>query len=69
MMDLQELMSKATDTLSVRRAFGPSYEKDGCLVIPVAWVAGGAGGGSGTDSEHGGSGNGGGFGGFDHPVG
>jgi uncharacterized spore protein YtfJ len=69
MMDLKELMSRASDTLSVGRAFGPSYEKDGVLVIPVAWVAGGAGGGSGTDSEHGGSGDGGGFGGVTWPLG
>jgi uncharacterized spore protein YtfJ len=34
--------------LSVSRAFGAAYEKDGSLIIPVAFVAGGGGGG-GTD--------------------
>ena len=31
--------------MSVSRAFGSAYEKDGVLVIPVALVAGGCGGG------------------------
>lgn len=69
MMDLKELMSRASDALSVGRAFGPAYEKEGYLVIPVAWVAGGAGGGGGTDTQHGGSGDGGGFGGVTWPLG
>jgi uncharacterized spore protein YtfJ len=68
MMDLQELMTKATDSLSVGRVFGPPYEKDGCMVIPVAWVIGGGGGGGGTD-DHNGSGSGGGFGGVTWPLG
>lgn len=47
-MDTQELMSRMAENLSVRRAFGAAYEKDGLLVIPVALVAGGGGGGEGT---------------------
>jgi uncharacterized spore protein YtfJ len=47
-MDLKDLLSKASEHLSVSRAFGVAYEKDGSLVIPVAFVAGGGGGG-GTD--------------------
>jgi uncharacterized spore protein YtfJ len=47
-MDTQELMNRIADNLSVRRAFGASYEKDGLMVIPVALVAGGGGGGEGT---------------------
>jgi len=47
-MDLKDLLSKAGDHLSVSRAFGAAYEKDGSLIIPVAFVAGGGGGG-GTD--------------------
>jgi uncharacterized spore protein YtfJ len=35
------------DNLSVRRAFGEAYEKNGMLIIPVAIVAGGGGGGTG----------------------
>ncbi len=47
-MDVQELLSKVAQHLSVSRAFGTAYEKDGSLVIPVALVAGGGGGGEGT---------------------
>ena len=45
-MDVGELLTKASDNLSVRRAFGAAYEKDGMLIIPVAIVAGGGGGGT-----------------------
>ena len=47
-MDVGDLLMKVSDNLSVRRAFGASYEKDGMLIIPVALVAGGGGGGTGT---------------------
>jgi uncharacterized spore protein YtfJ len=47
-MDVQELLARATDTVTVRRVFGEPIERDGVLVIPVARVRGGAGGGSGT---------------------
>jgi uncharacterized spore protein YtfJ len=39
-------LAKVADNLSVRRAFGSAYEKDGTLIIPVAIVAGGGGGGT-----------------------
>ena len=45
-MDAENLLAKAADNLSVRRAFGTAYEKDGMLIIPVAIVAGGGGGGT-----------------------
>jgi uncharacterized spore protein YtfJ len=45
-MDAENLLAKASDTFSVRRAFGTAYEKDGLLIIPVALVAGGGGGGT-----------------------
>ena len=45
-MDVENLLAKAADDLSVRRAFGTAYEKDGMLIIPVAIVAGGGGGGT-----------------------
>jgi uncharacterized spore protein YtfJ len=45
-MDAETLLAKASDNLSVRRAFGAAYEKDGMLIIPVAVVAGGGGGGT-----------------------
>ena len=45
-MDVENLLARASDNLSVRRAFGAAYEKDGLLIIPVALVAGGGGGGT-----------------------
>jgi hypothetical protein len=45
-MDVESLLMKASDNISVRRAFGTAYEKDGMLIIPVAMVAGGGGGGT-----------------------
>jgi uncharacterized spore protein YtfJ len=44
-MELKDLFNKMTNHLSVGRAFGAAYEKDGALIIPVALVAGGGGGG------------------------
>ena len=44
-MDVGDLLVKASDNFSVRRAFGAAYEKDGILIIPVAMVAGGGFGG------------------------
>jgi len=46
-MDVEKLLMKASDDLSVRRAFGTAYEKDDMLIIPVAIVGGGGGGGTG----------------------
>ena len=46
-MDVGNLLTKVSDNLSVRRAFGTAYEKDGMLIIPVAVVAGGGGAGTG----------------------
>ena len=77
-MDSKELLGQVAENLSVRRAFGTAYERDGLLVIPVALVAGGGGGGEGTgpqDDDTGGSagtvpsGSGGGFGGLVLPIG
>jgi uncharacterized spore protein YtfJ len=45
-MDAGDLLTKLSDNLSVHRAFGTAYEKDGVLIIPVALVAGGGGGGT-----------------------
>lgn len=45
-MDAGNLLDKVSDNLSVRRAFGSAYEKDGTLIIPVALVAGGGGAGT-----------------------
>ena len=48
-MNVEELLTKARDTLSVSTVFAPPIEKDGITVIPAARVSGGSGGGSGTD--------------------
>jgi hypothetical protein len=46
-VDVENLLVRAADNLSVRRAFGTAYEKDGMFIIPVAIVVGGGGGGTG----------------------
>jgi uncharacterized spore protein YtfJ len=53
-MDVENILAKASEHLSVRRAFGAAYEKDGMLIIPVALVAGGGGGGTSTARTRGG---------------
>jgi uncharacterized spore protein YtfJ len=47
-MDVENLLAKTSDSISVRRAFGTAYEKDGMLIVPVAMAVGG--GGAGTTS-------------------
>ncbi len=44
-MNAKDLLGKVGNNLSVGRAFGAAYERDGLYVIPVAFVAGGGGGG------------------------
>lgn len=81
-MDVQELLKRVGENLSVGRAFGVAYERDGTLIVPVALVAGGGGGGgSTTPTDHRGhdhgeaddcsepGGAGGGFGGLVVPTG
>jgi uncharacterized spore protein YtfJ len=64
-VDVDQLVQRVGEHLAVGRAFGPSYEHDGTLVIPVAVVAGGGGGGADPREEN----LGGGFGGLIHPLG
>jgi uncharacterized spore protein YtfJ len=58
--DLLDKIHQVEEAISVRRAFGEPYEKDGVTVIPAARVSGGAGGGGGEapDGEGGGTGTG-----------
>jgi len=63
-MKLEEIISKTGDAFTVGRAFGPPYERDGSVIIPVAWAAGGGGFGSApgvapAEGEAGGGGSGG----------
>lgn len=67
-MNVEELLTKARDNLSVSTVFAPPIDKDGITVIPAARVAGGSGGGSGMD-ESGEQGEGGGFGIHAKPAG
>lgn len=67
-MKLDQIFEKAGDHLVVGRAFGTPIEKDGTVVVPVAFVAGGGGGGQGSDAQAQ-QGEGGGFGGLVYPIG
>ena len=67
-MKVEELMTKARDTLSVSTVFAPPIEREGMTVIPAARVAGASGGGTGSD-EKGQEGEGGGFGLMAKPAG
>jgi uncharacterized spore protein YtfJ len=69
-MTIDELLAKATAGLNAGRAFGPVIERDGCVVIPVAFVAGGGGGGDALERPEGTAGaTGGGIGGLTWPIG
>lgn len=67
-MNVEELLTKARDNLSVSTVFAPPIDKDGVTVIPAARISGGSGGGSGTDEE-GQEGEGGGYGIHAKPAG
>ncbi len=58
-MTAEDLLTRAGDQLSVRRAFGEPVERDGITVIPVAVAIGGGGGGTGPDDQGAGGGVGG----------
>ena len=60
-MNVNELMTTARDSMTVRRVFAEPYEKDDVTIFPAASVAGGGGGGGGADDQ-GQQGEGGGFG-------
>ena len=66
-MNVQEILARAQDTITVKRVYGEPIEKDGLTIIPAASVAGGGGGGSGADA--GAEGGGVGFGIRARPVG
>ena len=59
-MNVQEIMTQARDTLTVKRVFGEPVEEQGVTIIPVATIRGGAGGGqnegAGGEPQGGGSG-------------
>jgi uncharacterized spore protein YtfJ len=68
-MEVNDVITQAGDTLTVKRVFGDPYEKNDLTVIPAAKVQGGAGGGDGEGFEGEGRSSGSGFGGSARPVG
>jgi uncharacterized spore protein YtfJ len=74
-VDPAAILAKLGDSVTGHKSFGPSFEKDGTLIIPVAYVFGGGGGGEGEEpGKPGGSqgvkkGTGGGFGLVSWPIG
>jgi uncharacterized spore protein YtfJ len=62
-MDVEQLLERVSENVTVRRVFGEPIHHGDILIIPVARVRGGAGGGSGSGpgDEGSGSGGGGGF--------
>ena len=67
-MDITDLISRAQDSITVRKVFGEPVERDGVTFIPAARVMGGSGGGGGTD-QLGQQGEGGGWGMNARPAG
>ncbi|MEV6070676.1 sporulation protein [Nocardia sp. NPDC052001] len=67
-MKVEDVLTAATDSISVRRVYAEPIERDGITVITAAAVSGGGGGGGGTD-ENGQGGSGTGFGLGAKPVG
>ncbi|HEV2011236.1 MAG TPA: spore germination protein GerW family protein [Candidatus Limnocylindria bacterium] len=55
-MNVQEVLAKAQDSVTVQRVYGTPIEKDGLTIIPAASVSGGGGGGSGPADSGGGVG-------------
>jgi uncharacterized spore protein YtfJ len=66
-VSIETLLARASEGINAGRAFGPPVERDGCTIIPVAYVFGGGGGGD-ASMETGGS-SGGGFGSVAWPLG
>ena len=60
-MMIDDLMTTAKETLTVRRVYGEPFDKDGVTVVTAATVSGGGGGGGGHEAD-GPEGQGGGFG-------
>jgi uncharacterized spore protein YtfJ len=57
-MNVQEILEKAQDTVTVKRVYGTPIEKEGLTIIPAASISGGGGGGGGPADAGGGAGYG-----------
>ncbi len=69
MSKIDEILSKAHDTLTVGRVYGEPISNNGVTIVPVASVRGGGGGGDGEPGADSAGGSGGGFGVSARPVG
>lgn len=63
------LIEKIQEKFTAQIVYGDPIEKDGTVLLPAAWVAGGGGGGSEPGDEPGSERGGGGFGLFARPAG
>ena len=68
MTKVEEILSEARDTLTVRRVYGEPITHNGVTIVPAASVRGGGGGGEGDPGEGAPGGSGGGFGMSARPV-
>lgn len=68
-VNVNEIIERARDVMSVGRVFGEPIHQNGVTVVPVAAVRGGGGGGGGPDPRSGAEGGGAGFGVIARPVG
>jgi uncharacterized spore protein YtfJ len=50
-MDVQTVLTRASDLMSAGRVFGAPIERDGVTLVPVAVVVGGGGGGAGSGAS------------------
>ncbi len=69
MTKVEEILTQARDTLTVRRVFGEPITQNGVTIVPAAAVRGGGGGGEGDPGKESPGGSGGGFGMTARPVG
>lgn len=69
MANIDDFISTARDSITVKRVYGDPFEKDGVTLIPAAAVRGGAGGREGDADGGDSTGSGGGFGMSARPVG
>ncbi len=53
-MNVDEMLTGARDTMTVKRVYGDPIERDGIMVIPAANVVGGGGGGGDKENNGGG---------------
>ena len=69
MSKVDDILTEARDTLTVKRVFGEPISENGVTIVPAAAVRGGGGGGEGEPGPESPGGAGGGFGMSARPVG